>query len=252
MKSNPQVYDSIGDGYRRRRLPDPRIAAQIVAALGNAKTVCNVGAGSGSYEPLDREVTAVEPSQTMIDQRRTSFPVVRATAEQLPFPEKHFDAAMAVLTVHHWSDAHKGLTEMQRVSRRQVVLAFDPEMVDSLWLVSDYLPEIAELERQRAIPIELIADRLYPARVETITVPWDCLDGFQAAYWRRPEEYLKPDVRAAISSIAQLSASIVSRAMQRLSRDIASGQWYQRYSYLMDVDEMDYGYRLVVSAEPAA
>ena len=139
--SDPPIYDAIGIGYAAQRRPDPRIAARIHAALGDASSACNVGAGAGSYEPTDRDVTAVEPSEVMIAQRRSSAPVVRATAEDLPFPDDAFDAAMAVLTVHHWTDPRRGLREMRRIARRQVVFAFDPGMVDSLWLVRDYLPD---------------------------------------------------------------------------------------------------------------
>ena len=157
LESNPQVYDTIGRQYTSRRQPDPRIAAAIHDALGAATTVCNIGAGTGSYEPSDRCVTAVEPSETMIAQRNSSYPVVRAAAEKLPFADEGFDAAMAVLSVHHWEAPQRGLAEMARISRRQVVLTFDPKLQDLHWLVRDYLPQIAELENRRALPVETIA-----------------------------------------------------------------------------------------------
>jgi SAM-dependent methyltransferase len=250
-KSHPQIYNMIGSGYRQRRVPDRRIGDQITAALGDAKTVCNVGAGAGSYEPTDRDVTAVEPSQAMIQQRTSTVPVVCACAEYLPFGENYFDASMAILTIHHWLDPQKGLEEMRRVSRRQVVLTFDPERVDTLWLVRDYLPEIIAFDRQRTVSLHTIVDILKPVRVETVPIPWDCTDGFQGAYWRRPVAYLKADVRAAISSLSQLPTQTVLQAMQRLSQDLQSGTWERRYSYLLDAEMLDLGYRLLVSESPA-
>ncbi len=243
------VYDSIGDGYRDLRIPDPRIAARIRAALGDAKTVCNVGAGAGSYEPLDLAVTAVEPSQTMIAQRNSAADVVCCTAEKLPFGDKSFDASMAVLTVHHWKQPLAGLSEMCRISRRQVVFTFDPEKSDLLWLVRDYLPEIVEFEKQRAISIETISDALHANAVEVVEIPFDCSDGFQGAYWRRPAAYLSRDVRQAISTLAQLPRETVSHAIERLASDLESGEWNRRYADLLNRESLDLGYRLVVGGE---
>ena len=247
LESDPKFYDSIGHGYQTHRCPDPRIAAQIHNALGDAKTVCNVGAGTGSYEPVDLEVTAVEPSQLMIDQRRSSFPVIQAQAENLPFADKSFDAAMAVLTVHHWSDPRQGLAEIRRISRRQIVLAYDPKLVNSFWLARDYLPDITRIEASRAIPLDDIVTALGAEAVEPVLIPSDCTDGFMAAYWRRPQEYLNPGVRNAISSFSLLPDSTVSQAMEKLSQDIRSGTWDQRYSHLLKKDKLDAGYRLIVS-----
>lgn len=251
VHSHPQIYETIGHQYRKRRNPDPCIAARILLALGDASTVCNVGAGPGSYEPGGREVTAVEPSRTMISQRSSTNPVVCSPAEELPFADNAFDASMAVLSVRHWQDPVKGLGEMRRVSRRQVVFTFDPALQGELWLVKDYIPEIFELERERALPIEAIASCLEAERVELVPIPCDCSDGFQAAYWRRPSEYLNPEVQATISTLTQLPADVVSRAMDRLSRDLASGEWATQYSNLLDREEMDFGYRLII-AEGAA
>jgi len=245
--SHPQIYETIGLQYRKRRKPDPRIAQQIFLALGDASTVCNIGAGTGSYEPTDREVTAVEPSSVMISQRSSDCPVVCSPAEDLPFEDNEFDAAMAILSVHHWQDPAKGLAEMQRVSRRQVVFTFDPALQGDLWLVSDYLPEILEFERDRALPIATIASCLGANRVESVPIPWDCTDGFQAAYWRRPEEYLNPEVQATISTLAQLPEDVIADAMRRLSCDLESGNWSKRYAALLDFEEMDFGYRLLIA-----
>ena len=249
LHSHPKIYDAIGTDYRRLRVPDGRIAQRIRQTLVGAKTVCNVGAGAGSYEPHDLEVTAVEPSQTMIDQRITTNRVVRASAESLPFDDKTFDAAMAVLTVHHWTNAEKGLLEMKRVSRRQVIFTFDPERIESLWLVRDYLPEIVAFEQQRAVPVAKIVDTLKANAVEAVEVPSDCTDGFQGAYWKRPSEYLKPEVRAAISTLAQLPQRLVGNAMRRLANDLESGEWQRRNEELLTRDSLDLGYRLIVASQ---
>ena len=247
MPSHPKIYDTIGTQYRRRRSPDPRIAARINSALGDAGTVCNVGAGTGSYEPAGRDVVAVEPSQTMIDQRTSKDRVECAAAESLPFPDGAFDAAMAIMSVHHWKDPRVGLAEMRRVSARQVVFTFDPNRQADLWLVRDYLPEILELEQARAISIEQIVECLAGARVEAVQVPWDCTDGFQGAYWRRPQSYLEPEVQACMSALAQLPTDVVSRAMKQLATDLEDGTWQQRNGRLLTLDELDLGYRLIVA-----
>jgi len=246
-QSHPQTYESIGRDYSKRRRTDPRIAERIHLALGGATTVCNIGAGTGSYEPTDRKLTAVEPSRTMISQRASDYPVVCCSAEELPFKDNTFDAAMAILSIHHWQDPAKGLAEMRRVSRRQVVFTFDPELQGALWLIKDYIPEILEMERGRALPIETIANCLEAESIESVPIPWDCFDGFQAAYWRRPEEYLDPDVQASISTMAQLPAKVVARAMDRLSHDLETGDWSKRYSALLHQEEMDFGYRLIIA-----
>ncbi len=247
MQSHPQIYESIGRDYRKRRQPDPRIAQQIHRALGDAVTVCNIGAGTGSYEPTDRQVTAVEPSRTMICQRTSDCPVICCTAEDLPFADNEFDAAMTLLSVHHWQDPERGLSEMRRVSRRQVVFTFDPELQDEFWLVRDYIPQMDEFERQRATPVQTIADCLGAERIESVPIPWDCTDGFQAAYWRRPAEYLDADVQSTISTLAQLPADVVADGLARLARDLESGQWSKRYASLLDQEEMDFGYRLIIA-----
>lgn len=251
LHSHPLVYDTIGCGYRRRRNPDARIAERINRALGDAKMVCNVGAGTGSYEPNTREVTAVEPSRAMIAQRTSTDSVVCAVAEALPFPDDAFDAAMAVLSVHHWKNPVQGLAEMRRVSKRQVIFTFDPERRGDLWLVSAYIPEILEFDRHRALPIEKIVACLEAEHVESVPIPWDCTDGFQAAYWRRPSEYLDPEVQATISTLAQLPANVVARAMGQLSQDLANGDWSTRYAELLQRDEMDLGYQLIVADRTA-
>lgn len=241
------LYDTIGVDYAKHRRPDPRIAQQIRRAIGTARSVCNIGAGAGSYEPHDVAVTAVEPSQRMINQRKSAVPVVQAFAEQLPFDDLTFDVAMTVLSIHHWNDPGRGLAEMSRVSHRQVIMTFDVSMIDTLWFVRDYLPEVCALENGRAWNVDRIAEVIGATRIEIVPVPHDCTDGFQAAYWRRPEMYLRADVRAAISSFAQLPVSVVERSIQKLKLDIENGTWHERYSHLKALESADFGYRLIIA-----
>ena len=229
------------------RREDPHIAARIRAALGGARTVVNVGAGAGAYEPRDLEVVAVEPSETMIAQRREgSAPVVRAFAEALPFEDRSFDAAMAVLTDHHWSDHARGLAEMRRVARRVVLFTWDPATVHDMWIVRDYLPSVPDLIPDGFRLAHTLA-RLGDARAEPVPIPHDCRDGFFHAYWRRPEAYLDPGVRAGISVFAQLDDAAVEDGIERLRRDLESGEWARRNADLLELEEVDAGYRLVVT-----
>jgi SAM-dependent methyltransferase len=228
------------------RREDPRIAARIRAALGDARTVVNVGAGTGAYEPADLEVTAVEPSEVMIAQRpKGAAPVVRAFAEELPFADRSFDAAMVVLSDHHWSDHAAGLAELRRVARRVVLFTWDPATVGGTWVVRDYFPCF-----QRLIPegyrLEMTLEQLGGGRQEVVPVPHDCLDGFFHAYWRRPEAYLDPDVRAGISAFALMDPDCVADGLTRLARDLESGEWKRRNAELLELDELDGGYRLLV------
>jgi SAM-dependent methyltransferase len=242
------TYDTIGVGYAERRRPDPRIAQQILDALGDARRVLNVGAGAGSYEPTDRSVVAIEPSEVMIGQRAPdAAPVVRGVAERLPFPDGSFDAVLGVLTVHHWSDVARGLAEMRRVAPRRVVLGFDEPQSSSYWLPADYFPVIAAVESVRAPQLEDVVDGLGATRVEVVPVPHDCTDGFAGAYWRRPEAYLDPAVRCGMSSLAILPDEVVEPALARLRADLESGAWHERHADLLARDEIDLGYRLVIS-----
>lgn len=240
------LYDTIGTGYAARRQSDPRIAAQIEVALGKAVNVVNVGAGTGSYEPAGRDVVAVEPSAEMIAQRASgTAPVVQASAEALPFPEGHFDAAMAVLTVHHWADPARGLAEMCRVSRGPVViLTYDPTMAEQVWL-HHYLPQLAALDRKTMPPLSLYGEVLGPATIAPVPVPGDCVDGFLHAWWRRPQAYLDPAVRHGSSSFRLLDG--LDSGLARLEADLASGEWHRRFGHLLDLPELDCGYRMVVA-----
>lgn len=248
MSDASAAYDEIGPGYAVFRKPDPRIAAMIDTALGNARTVLDVGAGTGSYEPADRDVVAVEPSTVMIAQRaRGAAPVVRATAERLPFTDRSFDAAMAVLTAHHWADPVGGLIELRRVAARQVVLTFDPEITNRFWLITDYIPAAGAVVASTALPLSTVVQTLDPARVLTVPIAHDCVDGFGWAYWRRPEHYLDPRVRRCISMLAQCDPRHVEQGIGRLAADLASGAWRRRHHDLLCRDTVDGGYRLVVA-----
>lgn len=246
------VYDSIGVGYATVRRPDPRIKRQIHAALGGSNRVLNVGAGAGSYEPTDRPVVAVEPSAAMIAQRPAgAAPVVQAVADRLPFADDSFDGALALLTVHHWPDADAGLAEVRRVTRGPVVVfTFDHAMHADQWLVTDYLPGMLALDTEVPSPSE-IAATLGGGTVEVVPVPHDCRDGFCHAWWCRPEAYLDPGVRAGISGIARMPPDEVDRGMRQLAADLADGTWRARHADFLEHDEIDAGYRLVMSPGPA-
>lgn len=206
----------------------------------------NVGAGTGSYEPAST-VVAVEPSLVMVQQRPAgSAPAVRAIAEALPFADASFDASLAVLTTHHWTDPAAGLAELARVSRRQVVFTWDQHFSTShFWFIRDYLPEAAERERSLAA-LDAVVAHWPDVTVTVVPVPHDCTDGFFAAWWRRPEAFLSPVVRASISGIALLDQAVVGAAVARLDADLRSGAWRERYADLLGLDELDCGYRLVV------
>jgi len=212
--------------------------------------VVNVGAGTGSYEPADRDVVAVEPSEAMIAQRPAgAAPVVRAHAEALPFADGSFDAAMAVLTDHHWRDRCAGLRELRRVARRAVVLTFDPAFTDAFWLVAEYLPGFRELP---GMTVDELAACLGGADIVPVPIPADCTDGFLGAFWRRPEAYLDPRVRAGISVFARVPPGGVNACVRALRADLESGAWRERHADLLGLDELDLGYRLLVSPPAAA
>jgi SAM-dependent methyltransferase len=242
-------YDKIGTSYTRTRRTEPRIAARLHQALGHARRVVNVGAGTGSYEPTDREVVAVEPSATMIGQRAPgTAPAVQAWAEALPFRDDSFDAALAIFTVHHWPDPERGLAELGRVAHRQVFLSFDSGFDENFWLVADYFPEIDALDTSSETHSSAGIERVLDVQsVESVPVPADCVDGFAACYWNRPEAYLDPEVQAGISCLAMLDRGVLARGAERLRADLASGAWDARHGHLRDLDELDVGYRLIVA-----
>ena len=247
--SGTQLYDTIGATYTVTRRTDPRIAAAIWAALGDARTVLNVGAGTGSYEPHDRDVTAVEPSALMRAQRPAdAAPCVAAAAESLPFADHSFDAAMAFATIHHWQDPIAGLREMRRVARRVVVFTHDTiegGWLRRFWLTRDYLPEVAGLLDGRPSMTELAS--VIGARTEPVLVPWDCADGFFEAHWRRPEAYLDDQVRRGVSVWARVGPDAEQRAVRALRDDLDSGRWAERNRDVIDLDAAELGLRLLIA-----
>lgn len=243
------IYDRIGVGYGAHRRGDPRIAARIDEALGDARTVVNVGAGTGSYEPRGREVTAVEPSAEMISQRLAgAAAVVRASAESLPFGDNSFDAAMGVLTAHHWADLGAGLSEMQRVARLRIAMvAFDPEALESLWITADYFPAMLGLKRPSGAGSRELAAMLPATTSSPLPVPRDCEDLFFAALWARPEMLFDDDVVRPMWVWQGISEEAREAGRKRLASDLESGAWERRYGHLRQESELDVGLRLVVS-----
>jgi SAM-dependent methyltransferase len=253
--SGPDLYDRIGRTYTSTRRPDPRIAAAISSALGDARTVLNVGAGAGAYEPVDREVVALEPSPVMIAQRPPGAArVVPGRAEQLPFEDGAFDAVMAILSDHHWTDRRRGFLECRRVARERVVLFnANPAEAALFWLTAEYLPEFLDLippgYRQPGVWEAELRRGLGDIELIPVPVPDDCTDGFYGAFWRRPEAYLRPEVRAGISVFSQLSSGAVDRALEALTADIKTGKWQNKHRSLLTARELHLGYYVIV-AEP--
>jgi SAM-dependent methyltransferase len=245
----PRVdYERYGRTYARHRRPDPRIAARIHAALGEARTVLNVGAGSGSYEPADRRLLAVEPSATMRAQRPPeAAPAIAARAEELPFGDDSFDAAMACVTIHHWVPPEAGLAELRRVARGSVVVfTFDLDFLPD-WQ-QEFLREGLEIERPRFPAIEDVAAALGGrTRVERIPTPADCKDGFFEAFWNRPEALLDPAIRASQSMWALLEPGVEQRTVDRLADALESGAWDAEHGHLREQDTLDGALRLVIS-----
>ncbi|MEI2731016.1 MAG: class I SAM-dependent methyltransferase [Dermatophilaceae bacterium] len=241
-------YEATGSDYGYRRRTDPRIATLVWEALGPAESVVNVGAGAGSYEPADRAVTAVEPSASMRAQRGAHLsPAVAATAEDLPFPDDTFDAAMAIVTVHQWTNWRRGVAEMCRVARGPVViLTFDPLEMSSWWL-NDYVPELFVAEAARYPTIEQLRDALGGAtRVVVVPIPLDCVDGFTEAFYGRPEAFLDPAVRAAQSAWQFADPAALTSGLSRLSHDLADGTWDAAYGHLRTQPEQVGAVRLVL------
>jgi SAM-dependent methyltransferase len=243
------VYDEIGHSYVVTRQPDPQIAQAIRAALGEARTVLNVGAGTGSYEPADLQVVAAEPSRAMIQQRPAgAAPVVQAVAEHLPWADAAFDATLAILTIHHWHDRAAGLAELRRVARHRVVLlTWDPTCRDAFWLITRYVPEILDLDMPRFPSMAELAHCLGQIEVRPVPIPHDCQDGFLGAFWRRPEAYLDPNVRRAISGFAQLPSEVVDAGLAHLADDLRSGQWDAQFGWVREQTSLELGYRLIIA-----
>lgn len=249
-------YDAIGRGYRRVRTSDPRILARVEEALGDAVSVVNVGAGTGSYESPQRKVVAVEPSATMIRQRAPdAAPAIVGVAEALPFLDTSVDAATAFFTLHHWKDQARGLSELRRIARKRVVLlTIVPDAVEaaarsSRWLTGVYFPLIQAADEAMFPRANsgLFEQSLGPCEISTVAVPADCADGFLDAYWARPERYLDPVVRAGISGFQLLPRDALDEGLSRLERDLRDGSWDARFGHLRAARELDAGLRLIVA-----
>jgi SAM-dependent methyltransferase len=250
MSSGGVRYDTIGRGYSAYRRADPHIAAAVHTALGDARTVVNVGAGTGSYEPTDRPVIPIEPSTAMALQRDQPLPpAVLGVAESLPLADDTADAAMAMMTMHHWADVSRGLAELVRVARRRIVLlTIDVEVEADMWLFRDYVPEIADRDRSEFPMItQLVRELKAPTRVITVPVPADCTDGFGLAFWNRPEAVLDPGARAATSGFARMDRAREAEAVARLARDLETGTWDGRHGHLRTLPDLDVGLRLLVA-----
>jgi SAM-dependent methyltransferase len=247
-------YDQQGTNYAGYRRTDPRIARYVFEALGDAQTIINVGAGTGSYEPKDRYVVAVEPSATMRSQRRArgAVPAVNAWADALPFDDQAFDAGMAMVTVHHWPDFRHGLQELRRVTRGNViVLTFDPDALDSFW-TAEYFPELIEAERRRYPKPQDILEALGEGgQIIPLPIPLDCIDGFQEAFYGRPEAFLIPEVRQAQSAWGFLAEGVEERLVQRLADALKSGEWDCKYGHYRNMPTMTGSLRLIVSESEA-
>ena len=237
------VYNDIGRGYSNKRLADPRIAALIHEQMGGARRVLNIGAGTGSYEPRHLDLVALEPSITMISQRPAdAAPAVLGRAETLPFSDGSFDLSMALLTLHHWSDWRQGLAEAARVAGGSVLLFTWIGSGPRFWL-TDYFPQITELDAPRFPDLDEYRAELGDLDVIAVPIPHDCSDGFLCAYWRRPEAYLDPAVRASISTFSDIDNQ--QAGLSALRQDLASGTWLDKYGELLQAEAQDFGYCLI-------
>jgi len=244
------LYDTLGRTYGRTRQPDPRIAAVITRALAGAATVVNIGAGTGSYEP-EQTVVAIEPSEVMVGQRPAgAAPALRSVAEHIPLRDNCADAALAVLTIHHWSNLEAGVAEMRRIARRRLVfLTWDPDVIgEQFWLLSEYLPAARQADAELAVPIDMLTALLDDPVSTPVPVPHDCADGFGAAFWRRPAAYLDPAVQAGMSLFTRTDPDMVRAGLDRLSADLDSGRWRHEHAHLLQLEELDAGYRLITAA----
>jgi hypothetical protein len=244
-------YDTIGHGYSQARREDPRFRALIHAALGNALTVVNVGAGTGAYEPTDRHVIAIEPSDVMAAQRsRDLAPAIRASAGSIPLRDRSVDAAMAILSVHHWDEeCEQGVRELRRVARDAVVImTYDATVSGAMWLMQDYLPEVAAIDLKIFPPPEKLAEWLGGnVRIDAVPIPRDTSDWMLGSFWAHPERVLDANARAATSGFARMPTNVVDRVVADVSRDLASGRWDERNGHLRKLDALDVGLRLVVA-----
>jgi SAM-dependent methyltransferase len=243
------LYERLGQTYHQARRADPRIADQLAVAIGDPRTVVNVGAGTGSYEPTGCHVIAVEPAAAMRAQRpMTAAPCIAASAEALPFGDKSVDVAMGVYTDFHWADRARGIAEMSRVARHSVVLlTVDSETADSYWLIRDYFPEGRDL----FAPVSDLLAMLPGATAQPVMIPADCHDGFVQAFWKRPHALLDREVRSSMALFGRLPSRDVDHRMQRLRSDLEDGTWEERNQALVGAASADLAHRLVVWTRPS-
>lgn len=242
------AYETFGVGYALVRKPDARIAEHVARALVGCQSVVNVGAGTGSYEPVGRWVLGIEPSSRMIAQRSSrAAPCIRAVAEQTPIRDQAVDAVTGFLTVHHWSDLERGLAECKRIARKRIILLTQmPRAAPPFWLTQTYFPEVARFDESRFPSLASLEQILGPLKALSVPIPFDCTDGFYGAYWRRPHAYLEPAVRDGISVLRQISPHVRDKGLAALKEDLQSGEWAQRFGKLLSMQELDLGYRLLV------
>lgn len=244
-----ELYERLGLAYGQARRADPRIDDLVAAAIGDARSVINVGAGTGSYEPSGRYVVAVEPALTMRARRPArAAPCVDASAEALPFDDRSFDVAMAVYTDFHWSDRALGIAEMRRVARRAVVLlTVDSVTADRYWLIRDYFPQGKDL----FAPVADLLSMLPGAEARTVMIPDDCQDGFVQAFWKRPHALHDPEIRSSMALFGRMPDDEVKAGIDRLRVDLQAGTWQQRNDCLLDASSLDLGHRIVVWRRPS-
>ena len=247
--SNPAFdYDGKDHNYSEIRKADPRIGLYIRRSLRGCDTVLNVGAGTGSYEPENRYVIAVEPSSVMRAKRLAlgKMPALNAKADDLPFDDNSFDAVMAVLTIHHWPDLKSGLLEIKRVARKKLsILTYDPDMLDVFWNVH-YFPQLIEIERSRYPKLDQIAAYLgAELTITNIKIPLDCSDGFQEAFYGRPEAFLQEDVRKAQSAWGFLDKETENLYVKKLADDLSSGEWDRLFGHHRTMPEFKGAFRML-------
>lgn len=237
-------YDTIGIGYSTQRQPDPRLAKQIASKLEGASRILNIGAGTGSYEPEGIDLVAVEPAKTMIDQRRPdAHPVVQASAEQLPIEDKSFSHTMTVLSMHHWTDRPAAFAEIRRVTTDKfIAVTWNPD-AGPFWLTRDYFPEMVVMDNLIMPRIDELAEHFNIIEVEPMLIPEDCVDGFLAAYWKRPSAYLNARVRSSISTFGKLKN--VEKGLNQLEQDLINGNWSEKNQDILDQPALDAGYVIV-------
>jgi len=240
------IYDQIGVNYSARRCTDPEIAQQLHEELHGATRIVNIGAGAGSYEPENVSLVAVEPSSEMISQRMANaHPVKQAFAECLPFENHSFSHAMTVLSMHHWENREAAFNEINRVTTEKfVAITWDPK-AEPFWLTRDYFPAIYETDKGIFPDLEELNEHFADVKVGPLRIPGDCKDGFLAAFWKRPEAYLRAQVRQSISSFSRLAG--LSEGLQRLADDLQSGVWAKNNRAILEEPSLDVGYRIVTA-----